>query len=241
MMIERVTLLVARRSYEFRPDDLRLSTLSTPPIMDRIRQAFSFQQVGIGAPMLTFGPAPATAPPGLAFDLGFWSTSGQQPILIRFLHFEARRIVIDVAAPSVNIDAIFNLLRTVVAEMSAPDGAPLIGEPERVLDYSEITAQLSAPVETIFQRGVRDAIHWATGVDRSGDKLTIAPTLYVQIQPVDQEYPGATVPPNSQTLQLAIRAGTSPKDNICFSGAPLDSETHLIYLARLAEVLEESG
>src|SRR2546426_9778290 len=124
-MPEQVTLLTARRSYEFAADSLRLSTLSAPPVMDRIRQAFTFQQVAIGTPLPTFGPVPQTNPPGLAFDFGFWQSRAQQPVFIRFLHFEARRIVVDIVGPSLNIDAIFEHLLAAVGDVSAPDGAPV--------------------------------------------------------------------------------------------------------------------
>ena len=96
-MLEQVKLLASRRAYEFRPDDLRLSTLSIKPVQEQIQRLFQFQTAVMGSPMPTFGEVPATYPPGFVFNMGTWIAEDKQIIPIRLLHFEQRQIVIDVA------------------------------------------------------------------------------------------------------------------------------------------------
>src|SRR5947209_3127631 len=110
-MLEQIKLLSSRRAYEFRPDDLRLSVLSVKPVQEQITQLFQFQTSIMGTPMATFGDVPVTYPPGFVFDMGVWISQNKQVIPIRFLHFEQRRIVIDVAGPSFAITAIFDQLQ----------------------------------------------------------------------------------------------------------------------------------
>src|SRR2546426_8674141 len=126
-MLEQVKLLTSRRAYEFRPDDLRLSTLSIKPMQEQIQQLFQFQTSAMGSPMATFGDVPATYPPGFVFDMGVWISEDKQIIPIRFLHFEQRRIVIDVAGPSSAITAIFGQLRQFLAEIQVSYGSPIVG------------------------------------------------------------------------------------------------------------------
>src|SRR5258708_28360188 len=104
-MLEQVKLLTSRRAYEFRPDDLRISMLSTKPVQEQIQQLFQFQTAMMGTPIATFGDVPVTYPPGFVFDMGVWISQDKQIIPIRFLHFEQSRIVIDVALPASAITA----------------------------------------------------------------------------------------------------------------------------------------
>src|SRR5229473_6611130 len=110
-MLEHVKLLSSRRAYEFRTDNLRLSMLSIKPVQEQIQQLFQFQASVMGTPMATFGDVPIAYPPGFVFDMGVWiSQQDKQLIPIRLLHFEQRRIVIDVTGPSSAITAIFEQL-----------------------------------------------------------------------------------------------------------------------------------
>jgi len=65
-MTEQIKLIAARRSYEFRPDDLRLSLVCTQPVQQVIQQTFSFTNVQIGTPLPMVEEVPATIPPGSA-------------------------------------------------------------------------------------------------------------------------------------------------------------------------------
>src|SRR5437588_505316 len=78
-----------------------------------------------------------------------------QVVPIRFLHFEQRRIVIDVAGRSSAIDAIFEQLRQALTQLHAADGSPTVGKHECVLDYSEISARFSFPLDAIFAPTLR--------------------------------------------------------------------------------------
>src|SRR5947209_17139766 len=129
-MPENVTFLTGRRSYEFGPDDLRLSTISIKPIQQAIQELFQFQSAVIGTPMQTFGEVHLTIPPGLVFDTGMWKSPEGKFVSIRFLHFESRRIVIDVAGPSVALTPIFAQIRHLLAGIETVDASPLIGKPQ---------------------------------------------------------------------------------------------------------------
>src|SRR5260221_5979497 len=115
-MLEQVKLLTSRRAYEFRPDDLRISMLSTKPVQEQIQQLFQFQTAMMGTPIATFGDVPVTYPPGFVFDMGVWISQDKQIIPIRFLHFEQSRIVIDVAGPPVALTPSFHGLRQLLFE-----------------------------------------------------------------------------------------------------------------------------
>src|SRR5437764_371982 len=106
-MLEQVKIITGRRAYEFRPDDLRLSLLSTKIVQEQIQQLFQFQTSAMGTPAPMFGDVPVTYPPGFVFDVGVWLSPDEQLVPIQFLHFEQRRIVIDVAGSSIAIPHIF--------------------------------------------------------------------------------------------------------------------------------------
>ncbi len=59
------------------------------------------------------------------------------------------------------------------------------------------------------------------------------PTFSVQFYPAEQELAHVPSINDIHALTLALRAGTKPQEHIYFSGAPLDSETHLRYLDEL--------
>jgi len=240
-MLEQMKLLSARRAYEFHADDIRLTLLSTGPIQGLIKQSFQFQTAAIGTPIETFGPVLPTMPPGLAFELGIWASSEGVLVPIRFMHIDPRRIVIDVAGPSSAIDSIFQRLRDLLAQVQTPDGSPLLGEPERVLDYSDISARFSYPLDVLFLPRLRNLFARVMNIDENTPSLVLAPTLYMPTHPVDEESAGAVNSPDSRMLQLALRKGTRPAERIYFSGAPLDSEAHLAYLTELDAILTSAS
>lgn len=240
-MLEQVKILSSRRAYEFRPDDLRLSTLSTKPVQEQIQQLFHFQVAAMGSPMPTFGEVPSTYPPGFIFNMGTWISSEKQLVPIRLLHFEQRRIVIDVAGPSSAITPIFEQLQHFLSQVQAPDGSPIVGEPERVLDQSLISAQFSVPLNAMFVQPLRKLFTRVITTNASSEELVLVPTVIMQIQPTGQELANVATPEDSAAFTFTQRAGTRPEERIYFSSAPLDSEAHSSYLNELEAILREKS
>ena len=234
-MFSQTKILTARRAYEFQPDDLRLTTFTLKPVQDAIQQSLHFQVAAIGTPLPTFGEVPATLPPGVVFNFGIW-IADEALIPIRFLHIEQRRVVIDVAGPSSVLEPIFEHVRRVIAETPTGGGAATIGEPERVLDYSEITAKFSWPLDAIFPTRLKSLLTRASGA-ASQREMEMSPALSIRPHPANEEYPGVAVVADSRTLQLGVRQGTRPEDRVHFSAAPLDTEAHLAYLNELDAIL----
>src|SRR5579859_6297594 len=129
-MLEQVKILTGRRAYEFSADAIRLSTLSIQAVYQQIQRLFDFQSAIIGSPMPTFGEVPATYPPGIVFNLGAWIHQEQHIVPIRFIHFEQKRIVIDVAGSTSAIEGIADRLFQFLSGLQAADGSPVVGEPE---------------------------------------------------------------------------------------------------------------
>lgn len=239
-MVEGIKLLGARRAYEFRMDDLRLSLLCLPDVRGQIQQMFSFEGATLGTPQETFGPVAITLPPGSVFDIGLSEIPGGPAVPIRFLHFEQRRIVIDVAGPSTAIDLIFERILSAVDGLRASDGSPAIGEVERVADYSQFSVPFSFSLGSLFHPKLRDLFLRATSSQgRRQGEVMVLPTVTFSVHREDEEYEGLAAAPASRQLQLAIRAGTRPEDSIGFSAAPLDSESHLSYLFELEAALAD--
>ncbi len=236
-MLQQVKLLAARRAYEFSPDDLRLTVFTLKPVQDAIQQSLHFQLATVGSPLPTFGEVPATLPPGVVFNWGLWPSEDEVLIPIRFLHIEQRRIVIDVAGPSSALAPIFEHVRRIVAEAPVAHDTPVIGEPERIRDYSEISAKFSWPLDAVFPPKIRKLFSHAMGLPAGQRDVLMAPSLYMQSQPVHEEARGAVTIADSQVLQFAARVGTHPDDRVYFSGAPLDSDAHLAYLKELDAIL----
>jgi hypothetical protein len=242
-MLENIKLLTSRRAYEFRPDDLRLTMVSTKPVQEQIQQLFHFQTAMMGSPIATFGDVPPTYPPGMVFDMGVWVSPEEQLVPIRFLHFEQRRIVIDVAGPSSAITAIFEQIQQFLSQLTVSDGSPVIGTPSSILEYSEITAHFPYPTDAMFVRPVRDLLakfkHNTNRNSNDIDQMFI-PTFVVQTSPGNQEVSILSKINDPHVFTLTLRPGTRPDERIYFSGAPLDSETHLDYLTQLESSLSTS-
>jgi hypothetical protein len=236
-MLEQVKLLSSRRAYEFRPDDLRLTTLSVKPMQEQIQQLFQFQTAILGSPMATFGDVPATYPPGIVFDMGLWIPQDKQIIPIRFLHFEPNRIVIDVAGPTSAITAIFGQLRHFLSELQTSDGSPIVGEPEQILDYSVITAQFPFPLEALFAPPFRKLFASVIGANIGSEESALTSTLVMQKHPMGQKITKLASPEDSHAYTFGPRIGTRPEERIYLSTAPLDSEAHLSYLNELEAAL----
>jgi hypothetical protein len=236
-MLEEIKILSSRRAYEFRLDDLRLTTLSIKPMQEQIQQLFQFQSSAMGTPMQTFGEVPITYPPGFVFNMGWWISQEQQIVPIRFLHFEQRRIVIDIAGPSSFIDAIAERLFLFLSDLRAADGSPVVGKIEQVLNYSEISVRFSFSLDTLFAPAVRKLFAKITNEKIDGKEVVPVPALVLQELANGQVYSGVVNASDPYSFTLAIRAGTQPQDHIYFSAAPLDSDAHLAYLNELDATL----
>lgn len=239
-MLEQVKIITSRRAYEFGADSIRLSTLSIQPIQQQMQQLFGFQSSTIGTPMTTFGTVPSTFPPGIVFNLGVWIHQEQQIVPIRFIHVEQNRIVIDVAGPTGAIEGIAERLFHFLSGLQAADGSPVVGEPERVLDYSEITAQFPYSLETMLAKPFQRLLGKTLNVDNGNAAKTIIPTIAIQVVSSDEVLPSVPGANDPHVFTFALRSGTQPDQHIYHSGAPLDSETHLHYLNELAEALTKS-
>jgi hypothetical protein len=240
-MPENVKVLASRRAYEFHADDLRLSTLSMKPVQAQIQQLFQFQTTVMGQPLSTFGDVPPTYPPGVVFDMGAWPTPEGQLIPIRFLHFEQYRVVVDVAGPSSIITAIFDRLQRFLSELQAADGSPVIGKPEHLLDYSEITAHFSFPLEALIAPSLWNLFAKVAKKDAQDSGFSVIPMLVMQTALDNNNITALAGPSDPHAFTFALRAGTRPDEHIYLSSAPLDSDAHLAYLNELESCLQDTS
>jgi hypothetical protein len=230
--MEKAKILTARRAYEFRPDDLRLTVLSVAQVYQQIQEVFSFHVGVVATPQQMFGPVPKTIPPGVVLDFGTTQTPDDIPTPMRFLHFEPRRIVIDVAGPSSAIDWTYEQIQHILKETTAPDGSPVIGVPDRVRDYSEISVRYDFGFESLVSGPL---IELAQG--KFGSESHSVLPLGVKFQAVE---PGTTVSPGevgapgfSRGNTIELRAGTHPEDRTYLSAAELPTDQHLAWLEAL--------
>lgn len=236
-MPQAIKIISSRRAYEFRQDELRLTVLSAGPLIERIQQAFGFQGAQIGTPAPTFGEVPLTLPAGIVFSSGSVIDEQHGIIPIRFLNFEQRRIVIDVAAPSVCLDVVYDALATMVSSLLAPDGNPALGIPYRRRDVSDISLQLDFPIIALLAPNLAPVFE--EGIGLSDASQALLPTLTFQRQEGPGEYAGtaAVNQNNGPMLQFALRQGTALDEHVFFSTAPLPSDAHLAYLTRLEQTI----
>lgn len=226
-----VRVISSRRGLEMPSDGIRLSAICTEPVMGMLRGAFQFQVSQIGTPMQTLGPVPVTLPPGAVFNLGSMVNDAGALIPIRFLHFEPRRVVVDVAGPSEVIDAVWSKVQAVLGEVVLPDSAPVLVEPSGAVDSSEISVRLD-----IGPHGALAPEFVAAARAHGADLANCVAAAVLQSAPANEEYQGAG--PGQYALQL--RAGTLPSDGIYYSAAPLTSSEHLTYLSELETSLAKN-
>lgn len=234
--MESFSIMSARRSYEYRLDDIRLTLLSNRGVIHHIREAFAFEIASAGSPMETFGSVPSTLPPGLVFDFGLVPFPEGEATAVRFIHFEQTRIVIDVAGPSAAIDAAFTTLNELLGGIRGPGGVVALGRPVDVRDYSEIQFRPSFRPDDLVPGGMYSAI--ATALAGPSNKATAVAVPALQVRLVDptREYQGASTPPYD-IFTLDLRARTILSDEVFYSGAPLDTDAHLALLAEIEEIL----
>jgi len=204
--------------------------LSTGEVQRRLREAFDFQSATIASPPETFGPVPRTSPPGLVFGVGAMSDPDGKLVPIRFLHFEAQRIVIDAAGPSATLDLAWQKILSVVREVRAPDDTATIGEPVRQLDHSQVTFHATFAPRKLLGTALQGLISDIFPNGGDSDELTIAPTVLFHVT----NRTGAYADSGSHGIfRLELRAGERTDANIYYSSAPLPSELHISYLSQL--------
>lgn len=244
-MIKQAKILAARRAYEFHSDDLRLAVLSGAEVREKVEQRFGFQIAQVARPIEIFGPVGDDIPsgsvfdsPGVVFDLGAVSSPEGWTVPIRFLHFEPRRIVVDVAGPSSAIDLVFDELRRIADTVKIPDEVPVIGAPERELDYSEVTARFGFDLDRLFCEPFLALARRTFSGSEEG--ATIAP-VGVKFQKAE---PSGEIGPSqigafrfSKGQLLELRMGTHPRDRAYYSAAELPTDKHLAWLESLDEEL----
>ena len=231
----------AQRVHVCRLDDLRLTMLCTEPVLRAIAEAFGFKGVAVTTPPATFRQLQATLPAGAVFQLGTLVVTDDQMVPIRFLHIEPQRIVIDVAGPSSAVDAMYQRLRAIVSDITAPDGNPILGEPVRVLNFSELSYQLPVSLAAIFVPEVREVLTRAFPEAEPSEETLLVPSLQVQALPASQEYTGDVTVADGRTFSLALRASTKPMEHALFSSAPLDTDSHQAFVASLQSALTQSA
>lgn len=239
-MPQNIRVLSARRAYEFAVDDLRVTMLSLPSVIANIQQLFQFQAFQATTPPETFGPVPGTFPPGIVFAQGQFVTEDQQLIFIRTLAVEPYRLVFDVAAPSSSIEPLAALFMQIATSIQSPDGSPVLGTPQRVLEHSELVFDWSTQLQHAFNPALWRIIE-SDIIERSGiERAYVTPTVNFYLQPAGSDFPGA-VSTGHGLLQLAPRAGTNPEDGHYFSRAPLPSDAHIAYLEAIERSLDAAA
>jgi hypothetical protein len=184
--------------------------------------------------MPTFGAVHSTIPPGVVFDYGSTQTPEGTPTPFRFLHFEPERIVIDVAGPSSAIDWAFEHLQTVLAEIQAPDGSPIIGDPERVREYSQISVHYDFGFEKLVSGPLVELAR--EGLGKGGGSVL---PLGLKFQPIE---PDVVVSPGeighdsfSRGNSIELRAGTRLEDRTYLSIAEMPTDSHIVWLETLEQ------
>lgn len=228
-MSDSLRILSARRAFEFAPDELRLTVLTNASFLQHFQAEFDFGEAAIDRPSQTFGPVPETSPPGLVFAYGSVKL-GAMAVPIRYIHFEAQRIVIDVAGPSESIVPIYRAIRSMLEDAKAPDGHPVLGDPIHTLDYSDLVMRLDLGPTAALMGEIGRLYVEASGESGDGEDLIAVPRWDVHVRPVDAPFHPV---PAHQQFRLALRPGTAPTDCRFVSGAPLDTDAHQAFLERL--------
>ncbi len=230
-------ILTGRKGYEFTLDGLRLTMFGAEQVYAPIKEAFHFQAHGLVSPPPTFGPVGQTIPPGLVFQIGIWVADDGSIVPIRFLHIESARIVIDVAGPSSAAAAIFQRLQDVTSEIKAPDGSPIIGEPVRALDFSELSVRLNSPLENLIAPKLRTVLIRAVRESSHDDSAMLLPSIVFRPAFQGTPFDGALNLADGRTFSLSARGGVAPEDHRVYSSAPLDTDAHITFIEALAASL----
>ena len=235
-MVSHVRLIAIRRSYEFAPDDLRLTIMSTFPVVQAIAEEFTFNDFDVERPPAKFGRVAATTPPGLVFSMGSLEVFSGELIAIRSIQVEPSRIVIEVAAPTGSADVVMERFREVVSRFHSPDGSPVLGDPSHVLDFSRISFGLDFEPSFVLRPELAELIEKWRAADRKSDQFVLVPSLTLHFVPKEGEVDWAELPP-SLGFQFQLRGGATPDERVYYSSAPLDSDTHLRFVDQLEALM----
>ncbi len=237
MQAREFTILSAERSYEYRIDAIKLTMLGIAEVRQTIQETFGFQLGQIGRPMPTFGDVPTTLPPGIVFNFGRVPNPDGTVTPIRLIHFESQRIVINIAGPSSAIDVVFERLTSLTESLRMPDGSPVVGEPSRIREYSELSFEAGATLEGAFHPQFASIARQALAIEGKREKRVLVPRIGFHLMDPDETYHGL-IAPDPELLQLDLRASTRVGERIIFSEAPLDTDTHIMYLREVVAFLE---
>lgn len=230
--MEDIRVITARRVYSFNTDDVRLTVLSTAQCLNMLREAFKFQSSGYAALQFGTGTPPPTNPPGILMQNGELQTD-QGPLPVRAIFIDARRVTIDVAAPSEAIDAAFDALMEIVGQLTALDGSPVIGKPAAVSEHSEISARLDFLPAALVCASMHQVMVDHFGIEGPPDVLV--PSIRLTHVAIGEEYPGDI--PDASIAEMSIRFGTDPRHGVFYSKAPLDTSAHAEMLGALERAL----
>ncbi len=234
--MEDIRVITARRVYSFDTDDVRLTVLSTTQCLNMLREAFKFQSPGYAALQFGTGAPPPTNPPGILMQNGELQTD-QGPLPVRAIFIDARRVTIDVAAPSEAIDLAYDALMEIVGQLTALDGSPVIGEPATVSEHSEISARLDFLPAALVSEPMHHVMAEHLGLDGPPDVLV--PSIRLTHVAGGEEFPGDI--PDASIAELSIRFGTDPRCGVFYSKAPLDTSAHAEMLGALEKALSRSS
>jgi len=233
-MLRDIQLLASRRAWEFAADAIRLSMLTSTGVINAVRESFQFSIAQVASPMETFGPIPAVIPPGLVFNYGLLPYTPEASAGVRFLHIEPRRVVLDISGPSAALQVGYDGLREILSELRTTEGDPVIGEPIRQLDVSEIRYRMDADLERLVIPEAWQVLRQHLGPDDSS--IRFSPSLITSLLPSNELFQGR-IPQASQQATLEMRFGTEPGDGVLFSSAPLTSDAHIEMLEALDRAL----
>ena len=232
-MLTDVRIISSWRAYLFRGDDIRLSMLTTPQVMEALDTAFNAEELSIQTPPSLFRRHRLTNPPGLVLSHGSWVGPDEEGVPVRAIHASADQIVISIAGPSKYIDLIYDRLVTVVNQIPAPDGGSIIGHPVETKDRSVVSFRLQGLTELLRPPALMSAVKTVSGL--KGDLVTA-----VRFVP----WPGSEdydVDPTLRHREFALEplSGWPPELGAFRSIAPLPSDEHLSYLELLSQHIRE--
>jgi hypothetical protein len=230
-----VSILGARRSYEFAPEQIQLDLLSNAFALEHLKQAFGFDYGAIVQPSETFGPVPSSVPPGLAFYYGVVQFPEAALTPVRFVHIEPERLVLEVAGDSQVLDEVMRVLMERIDMIENVSGTPILGEEVRIQEQSEIRFRGSFAPSALAPPVVQDSIS-AVLSRYVKSNLSLAPAL--TIRPVDFARPyGPESHHPSKSFVLELESGFPPEERIYNSVAPLNTVDHLALLHQIDAAL----
>ena len=232
------SILSARRAYEFKTDDLRLSLLSSANVVSWLQEFFSASGAQVGTPVATFGEVAQTYPPGVVVALGSVPIPEKEAVPLRALNIEATRIVVEVAGPSATIDIVYERLTNGLEDLKTQDGVPAIGTPVRQRDFSDIRWPAGNwDLDRLVNPPVLKALRGRFPDQAARDARMSVPSLRLNMPRTVDPYPGQGTP-DYDAVYIDLRTATYPEDRAVFSSAPLATDAHLELIEQLGQILK---